>query len=350
MRRRKFIESSLVSAAAATMPMGAGASEGLARVFGAPASLTGGTANAAVTKMLLPLSRGGMPAEGWDRWSRLSAAVVEMFSDPKRREAFESNPQQFLEKLGYDSRALDTPTLSLLAALSAPEVQKAVYRKDYLSLLDYLHISGALSKPKPDALTQQMAKVLSMNLGVVKESLGLESDAPLTSEVVREFVSTASSSPSAADLAAIGSIAQLVRVAPGQAVVGAFVLAVAAVETAVGVHAVAVLFTFATFVNSVSVVGEPVQPMSQRETMSAFNGQMSRLDPEICDSCSVAHRAAALLGAPELYTEHTKLVIRNEVAAFLRAMQQVGLVSYEEHAFPTIVESVYQYGMRTIAA
>jgi hypothetical protein len=31
-------------------------------------------------------------------------------------------------------------------------------------------------------------------------------------------------------------------------------------------------------------------------------------------------------------------------------MQQVGLISYEEHAFPTIVDAVYDYGMRSTAA
>lgn len=349
MKRRKFIQTSLVAGAAAAVPAGAVAADGAARVFGEPASLTGGTANATVTKMLLPLSRGGMPAEGWDRWSRLSAAVVEMFSDPSQREAFNANPKTFLATVGYDSAALDAPTLALLVALSAPAVQDAVKSRDYVSLLDYLHASGALERPKPDALTQQMAKVLTGNLGLIKESLGLAPDAPLTADVVRKFVSSANSSPSAADLAAIGNIAELVRVAPGQVVVGSFVLAVAAVETAVGVHAIAVLFTAVTFVSKVSVVGDSPE-IPQSVPGGTFNGQLSRLDPDICDSCNVAQRAAAMLGAPELYSEHTKLVIRNEVAAFLRAMQQVGLISYEEHAFPTIVDAVYDYGMRTVAA
>lgn len=348
MKRRKFIQTSLVAGAAAAVPAGAVAADGAARVFGEPASLTGGTVNATFTKMLLPLSRGGMPAEGWDRWSRLSAAVVEMFSDPSQREAFNANPQKFLATVGYDSAALDAPTLALLVALSAPAVQDAVQSRDYVSLLDYLHASGALERPKPDALTQQMAKVLTGNLGIIKESLGVAPDAPLSADVVKKFVSSSVAQPSAADLAAIGNIAELVRVAPGQAVVGAIAIAVAAVETAVGVHAVAVLFTYATFVSHVSVVGN--QPAPSAVAVPAFSGQMSRLDPDICDSCNVAQRAAAMLGAPELYSEHAKLVIRNEVAAFLRAMQQVGLVSYEEQAFPTIVDAVYEYGMRTIAA
>lgn len=134
MKRRKFIQSSLVAGAAAAAPVGAAAIEGTARVFGEPASLTGGTANVTVTKMLLPLSRGGMPAEGWDRWSRLSAAVVQMFSDPAQRGVFNSDPQKFLATVGYDARVLDAPTLSLLVALSAPEVQSAVHKKDYASL------------------------------------------------------------------------------------------------------------------------------------------------------------------------------------------------------------------------
>ena len=74
------------------------------------------------------------------------------------------------------------------------------------------------------------------------------------------------------------------------------------------------------------------------------------MDPTICDSCDIAQRASAILGTPEIYSEHAKLVIRNEVTAFLRAMKQVGLISYEETAFDTIVDAVYLYGARTISA
>ncbi|OQP38567.1 hypothetical protein CVO74_16230 [Xanthomonas prunicola] len=294
-----------------------------------------------------------MPTEGWDRWSKLTAAVVEMFSDPSQRRAFNNNPHKFLANLGYDS-AMEAPTLALLVALSDPLVQSAALEKDYISLLNYLHVAGALEKPKSDVLTQQMSKVLSSNLAIIKETLGLAPDAPLDAETVKRFVGASASVPTAADLAAIGNIAQLVRVAPGQAVAGAIAAVVAAVEAAVGVQVVAVLFNYVTFVTHTSVTGatpSPGQPQtSQSMSTGIFTGQMSRLDPDICDSCTVAQRAAAMLGAPELYSEHAKLVIHNEVASFLRAMQQVGLIGFEESSFETIVDAVYQYGMRTITA
>ncbi|MBB4724461.1 MULTISPECIES: hypothetical protein [Xanthomonas] len=353
MKRRKFIQSSLAAGAVASSSGGVVAADQAMRVFGQPASLTGGTANSAATKMLLPLSRGGMPTEGWDRWSKLTAAVVEMFSDPSQRRAFNNNPHKFLANLGYDS-AMEAPTLALLVALSDPLVQSAALEKDYISLLNYLHVAGALEKPKSDVLTQQMSKVLSSNLAIIKETLGLAPDAPLDAETVKRFVGASASVPTAADLAAIGNIAQLVRVAPGQAVAGAIAAVVAAVEAAVGVQVVAVLFNYVTFVTHTSVTGatpSPGQPQtSQSMSTGIFTGQMSRLDPDICDSCTVAQRAAAMLGAPELYSEHAKLVIHNEVASFLRAMQQVGLIGFEESSFETIVDAVYQYGMRTITA
>ncbi|QIE18955.1 hypothetical protein [Xanthomonas oryzae] len=355
MKRRKFIQSSLVAGAAAA-PAGVVAADQATRVFGQPASLTGGTANSTATKMLLPLSRGGMPAEGWDRWSKLTAAVVEMFYDPSQRKAFNANPQKFLASLGYDSNAMDAPTLALLVALSDPLVQSAALNKDYVSLFNYLHAAGALEKPKPDVLTQQMSKVLSSNLAMIKEALGLTPDAPLDAETVKRFVSSSASVPTAADLAAIGSIAQLIRVAPGQAVAGAFAVLVAAVEAAVGVQAALVLFNYVTFVTHFSVAGRTRTPgmggegISQSMSAGIFTGQMSRLDPDICDSCTVAQRAAAMLGAPELYSEHAKSVIRNEVVSFLRAMQRVGLIGFEESSFETVVDAVYQYGMRTITA
>lgn len=352
MKRRKFIQSSLAAGAAASAPAGVVAADQTMRVFGQPASLTGGTANSAATKMLLPLSRGGMPTEGWDRWSKLTTAVVQMFSDPSQRGAFNDNPHKFLANVGYDSSAMEAPTLALLVALSDPLVQSAALKKDYISLLNYLHVAGALEKPKSDVLTQKMSKVLSSNLAIIKETLGLAPEEPLDAETVKRFVGASASVPTAADLAAIGNIAQLVRVAPGQAVAGAIAAVVASVEAAVGVQVVAVLFNYVTFVTHTSVTGPMPSPRLRQtfQPMSTgiFTGQMSRLDPDICDSCTVAQRASAMLGAPELYSEHAKLVIRNEVASFLRAMQQVGLIGFEESSFETIVDAVHQYGMRTI--
>lgn len=39
-----------------------------------------------------------------------------------------------------------------------------------------------------------------------------------------------------------------------------------------------------------------------------------------------------------------------QLGVYLRAMQQVGLIGFEESSFETIVDAVYQYGMRTITA
>lgn len=54
MKRRKFIQSTLAASAAASIS-GAAAAAGDKRVFGTPASLTGGT-DVNATRMLLPLA------------------------------------------------------------------------------------------------------------------------------------------------------------------------------------------------------------------------------------------------------------------------------------------------------
>jgi hypothetical protein len=173
-------------------------------------------------------------------------------------------------------------------------------------------------------------------------------DDPLYAEKVLRFVGATDRAPSTADLAAIGNIAELIRVAPGQLVVGAAILVVAAIDAVVGVTVAVVVFTIAAVVNAVSVktVGT-TDP--NRVAQGPFNGQLSRLDPDICDSCDVAQRASAMLGTPGLFSAHEKLVIKNEVRAFLRALERVGLVRYEGDAFDTVAEAVYTYGMRTIS-
>ncbi len=348
MKRRKFIQSSLVAAAAIATSGTAAAADKSARIFGQPTSLTGGTANLSTAKMLLSLSRGGMPAVGWDHWSRLGAAIADTFADPTKRNEFNTNPAAYLAEFGFDTsdRTLDAPSLALLIALSDSTVQDAVFQKDYVRVLEYLQTAGAVQSPKPDVLTKQISTALAYNYEMIKEALGKQPFDVLDAATVRNFVAATDKPPTTADLAAIGNIAELIRIAPGGLAVGSFAVVVAAVEAAIGIHAAVVLFTVAAVVSSVTLVG--TSPSSGQSL--AFNGQLSRLDPTICDSCDIAQRASAILGTPEIYSEHAKLVIRNEVTAFLRAMKQVGLISYEETAFDTIVDAVYLYGARTISA
>lgn len=348
MKRRKFIQSSLVASAATAVPGAVVAAEGQ-RVFGTPTSLTGGT-EAGATKMLLPLSRSGMPASGWAHWSKLSAAAVDMFTDEVKRAQFNQNPKAYLASIGFDTSqaTLDASSLSLLVALSHPAVNEAVEARNYDQLLEYLQVSGALKRPSEDVLVDQLTTSLNSNLEMIRASLGMVADDPLYAEKVLRFVGATDRAPSTADLAAIGNIAELIRVAPGQLVVGAAILVVAAIDAVVGVTVAVVVFTIAAVVNAVSVktVGT-TDP--NRVAQGPFNGQLSRLDPDICDSCDVAQRASAMLGTPGLFSAHEKLVIKNEVRAFLRALERVGLVRYEGDAFDTVAEAVYTYGMRTIS-
>lgn len=349
MKRRKFIQSSLVAGVATAVPGAVIAAEGQ-RVFGAPTSLTGGT-EVGATKMLLPLSRSGMPASGWAHWSKLTAAAVDMFADNTKRAQFNKNPKAYLASVGFDTSqaTLDTSSFSLLVALSHPAVNEAVQARNYDQLLEYLQVSGSLKRPSEDVLVNQLSASLSSNLEMIRASLGMIADDPLYADKVLRFVGATDRAPTTADLAAIGNIAELVRVAPGQLVVGAAVLVVAAVDAIVGVTVAVVVFTIAAVVNAVKVktVGDTDEP--NRSAQGPFNGQLSRLDPDICDSCDVAQRASAMLGTPGLFSAHEKLVIKNEVRAFLRALERVGLVRYENNAFDTIADAVYTYGMRTIS-
>lgn len=347
MKRRRFIQSSLISGAAASLASTAGAAAA-PRVFGTPASLSGGTDSNA-TRMMLPLSRSGMPAAGWEHWSKLIAATVEMFTDDRKRSLFHANPGRYLSSAGFDTsrQTLDAPSLALLVALSDRDLQDAVERRDYPQMLSYLQASGALARPKEDVLTSKLQDALQSNIEMIRSVMAVDARQSPDADSVLAFIKATSKPPTTADLAALASVAESLRMAPGQAVAGAAVLVVAAVDAVVGVTVAVVAFTMVAVVNQVKV-GDNTEPSIP--SRHVFNGQLSRLDGDICDSCDVAHRAAAILGAPGLYDEHAKLVIRNEVRSFLRAMRTVGLVTYEESSFETIVEAIYTYGMRSISA
>ncbi|KAB7628896.1 hypothetical protein [Stenotrophomonas rhizophila] len=345
MKRRKFIQSTLAVSAVASIS-GTAVAAADTRVFGTPTSLTGGT-DVNATRMLLPLSRSGMPAAGWDHWSKLSAAAVDMFSDEKKRSLFNTNPSRYLSTLGFDTskETLDAPSLALLVALSDRDVQDAAKRGDYTQMLSYLQASGSLARPKEDVLTMKMQQALQSNKDMIRSVMDLAGDEYPDAETVLAFIKATDKPPTTADLAALASVAELLRTAPGQAVVGAAVIVIAAVDAVVGVTVAVAAFTMVAVANKVLVAGNQLPAYNH-----VFNGQLSRLDGDICDSCDVAHRAASILGAPGLYDEHAKLVIKNEVRSFLRAMRNVGLVTYDEDAFETIVEATYIYGMRSISA
>lgn len=349
MKRRDFIQSSLVTGVTLTTLGTAEAAEAAqGRVFGTPTSLTGGAANA--ERMMLPLSRGGMPVEGWNYWSRMLAAVEAIFSDPAQKARLHEHPEQFLTAMELDASGytLTEPSFALLVALSDPLVQQAAESRDYASLLSLIEASGAMEKPSTDLLTQQLSTILRNNLAMIKERLKVAPGERIDVNVVKQIIESSDGAATPIDIAALSSMAQLVRSAPGELVVGAFALAVAAVETLVGVHAAAVLFTYAAVVNRVSVSGETM-PYAISDSL-IFNGALSKLDPRIEEGYEVASRAGKILGTPGLIDAHAKLVIRNEIAAFMRAMRSVELIDYDDSAFETIVDAIYQYGARTISA
>lgn len=284
MKRRKFIQSSLVASAAASLS-GTAIAAADQRVFGPPASLSGGT-DINATRMLLPLSRGGMPAAGWHHWSKLSAAAVEMFTDDKKRSLFNENPGRYLSSAGFDTsrETLDAPSLALLVALSDKDVQDSAERRDYARLLSYLQASGALARPKEDVLTRRMQDALQSNIDMIRSIMEIEAGQSPDAASVLAFIKATDKPPTTADLAALASVAELLRTAPGQAVAGAAVVVVAAVDAVVGVTVAVVAFTMVAVVNQVKVAdnGDISIPSNH-----VFNGQLSRLDGDICDSCDV---------------------------------------------------------------
>lgn len=344
MKRRKFIQATLASSAALTT-LGAAEAAGTTskRIFGSPASLTGGTDGA--ERMMLPLSKGGMPVEGWRHWSHVLNAIETTFSDPGQRALLHRSPQKFLSQMGLDSSTatVSESAFSLLVALADPGVQSAVERKDYATLLSLIEASGAMKKPTNDVLSDQIAAVLRNNLALLKERLAVRHGDKIDIDLVRRIIESSDGPATPVDIAAIGDIAQLVRSVPGELVVGAFAVVVAAVEAAVGVHAVAVVFTYAAVVNKVKVSGEsPDEPPQS----AMFNGSLSKLDPQIEHSHEVAARAGRILGAPGLVDQHMQVIIRNEVAAFLKAMRTVNMIDFDDVALDRIVDVVYRYGTR----
>lgn len=344
MKRRRFIQSSLVAATAAPAAAGLAASNASTRLYGEPGSLTGGAQGAA--RFMLPISRAGVPVEGWLEYSRFSALIEDLLKDRAASTAFNHDPAGYLKSRGMDGSELvkGDANVALLIAMSQPEVKQAVLDKDYKAVISYLQAAGTFSPVSTDALTQRVGHVIQHNRDAITSGLKLAPGTKLDLKTYKKLLASSTGGATPLDAAALAAIGDN---NDASLILGAFALVVAAVGAAVGVHSVVVAFTWLAIVSSVTVEGDGEEDEKSRSSR-AYGGLLQSSDPGAQQNIEVAGRLAQLTGSPRVFELTKDELAKAELGAFFAAMKEHSLLDYDEAELPDLVEATLGFTEKSV--
>ncbi len=345
MKRRRFIQSALVAATAAPAAAGLAASNAGTRLYGEPGSLTGGSQGAA--RFMLPISRAGVPVEGWLEYSRFSALIEDLLKDRAASTAFNQDPAGFLKSRGMDGSELvkGDANVALLIAMSQPEVKQAVLDKDYRAVISYLQAAGTFSPVSTDALTKRVGNVIQHNRNEIASGLKLAPGTKLDLKTYKKLLASSNGGATPLDAAALAAVGDN---NDASLLLGAFALVVAAVGAAVGVHSVVVAFTWLAIVSSVTVEGGGEDDDEKSRSARAYGGLLQISDPGAQQNIEIAGRLAQLTGSPRVFELTKDELARAELGAFFAAMKEHSLLDYDEAELPDLVEATLGFTEKSI--
>ncbi len=345
MKRRRFIQSTLVAATVAPAAAGSAASNASTRLYGTPGSLTGGAQGA--DRFLLPISRAGVPVEGWLEYSRFSALIEDLLQDRAASADFNRDPSAFLKARGMDGSELvkGDANVALLIAMSQPEVKQAVLDKDYRAVISYLQAAGTFSPVSTDALTQRVGKVIQLNRDSIASGLKIAPGTKLDLKTYEELLATSGGGATPLDAAALAAVGDN---NDASLILGAFALVIAAVAAAVGVHSAVVAFTWLAIVSSVTVEGGGEDDDEKSQAARSYGGLLQSSDPGAQHNIELAGRLAQLTGSTQVYELTKDELAKAELGAFFAAMKEHNLLNYDEVELPSLVAATLRYTQKSI--
>ncbi|MGE6333135.1 radical SAM protein [Stenotrophomonas sp. NPDC077659] len=297
-------------------------------------------------RFMLPISRAGVPVEGWLEYSRFSALIEDLLKDRAASTAFNQDPAGYLKSRGMDGSELvkGDANVALLIAMSQPEVKQAVLDKDYRAVISYLQAAGTFSPVSTDALTQRVGHVIQHNRDAITSGLKLAPGTKLDLKTYKELLASSTGGATPLDAAALAAIGDN---NDASLILGAFALVVAAVGAAVGVHSVVVAFTWLAIVSSVTVEGDGDEDEKSRSAR-AYGGLLQSSDPGAQQNIEVAGRLAQLTGSPRVFELTKDELAKAELGAFFAAMKEHRLLDYDEAELPDLVEATLGFTEKSV--
>lgn len=342
MKRRNFIEATLVGAMASIAPA-AGKSE--ERLYGTPGSLGNGGVMSN-SKFMLPLARSGAPVEGWTELSAASQLIEDILASSRDAAAFFKNPQKMMKKYGLDAsdRTLSDETIILLTSLTHPAIQENLAKSNYQAAFSLMEAAGLVEKREPSLLEKKLQVVFSDNIADIRKAINAAKTGPLNREQQQKLISVLGEHGVGAtetDLAALINVLSSDAETPqiGMLTLVVLVSVAVAVLAAVVTHA-GVLVSVMT-----DVMGAAAKQQAGKSGM-LFDGSFARFDPALMRNLDRLSRVAHLKSDQGLQAFAFKKLIAEESGAVMRALYNVGALTIKEKNLPALIEATTLYSCK----
>lgn len=325
MKRRKFIQATLLA-----LPS-VGAAQ--TRLYGIPESVVPRPSS---DKLLLPISRSGLPPEFWKDIQSISAAVIRIFDSKEAAGRFHANPVHYMRDHGLDTsdRVMANGSFRLLTSLADPATQDYIRRKDYGGLLAKLQRNGVLSDFRSADLTRRIESGINAKRQEIKMLMkGRFSSFPAQREALLSALGDDRSYLTEEDIA-IASELLSVDMADSPAAILVVVAIVAVLITAVAeVMVFTVIAAWVTVYGSDQAIGSP--------------GKLAMLDAQLGEDMEQIRRISAFSGDREILVRGMQELAVAEIASIVTAMQSSGFLSLSPQQSERIIEAMSTYAFKT---
>ncbi|WP_296248038.1 hypothetical protein [uncultured Stenotrophomonas sp.] len=341
MKRRKFIHAALISPA--LVPLSG-------RLYGEPGSVLPVSNEWSGERLLLPLSRTGLPPESWNHFAAASQVVENVIKSPTEAEIFFKNPRDYFIAYGFDpsDKLLMGESAKILTCLSDPIVRSLIDNRQWESAFRYFRTCGLFDQSGESSLSVRIDAIVRDNSEQIRQLLrenGLR-DIDSQQRALLQILEESGAAPTEDDLAIVTQM-----VAGGENTTfmcSAVTICAAAVTAAVFVTAVVYLMvaviSAAAVLTEVSTAGE--SGTVSKMASAPFNGSLLKLDSTALKNMQRAVTIGVLANSDELQLHVYRDAIGQEVDAVMRAMSKEKLISLNEIQLSAAIKAVTAYSVR----
>ncbi|AZR25646.1 hypothetical protein NX80_003125 [Xanthomonas vasicola pv. arecae] len=340
MERRKFIKVALVST-----PLLAGGASAGTRLYGTPASVepVASIVGDDSGKLVLSLSRSGLPHHFWEKIRSISTIVLGVLDSPEEGEAFACSPRAYLARHGLDhsDSILEDETLRLVATISQPAVRDAIANKDYASFMQHLKSTGVLNFDS-SRLQKEIETAISGKVDELRSMLQ-KSLMQLPGQERESFLTMLSSPGAGATDDDLAMTYQLVKGELGTSpALAIFAVTIAVVVVTAAAAAVLWVYTAGW------VWGGPGTSSSPAMQPATSLGKLAEADPNLTKSYERAMKIAALTGESAILEESARSVMLAESVPVIQALRNTQILEISSESADRIAETIALYAYKAV--
>lgn len=350
---------------------------GQAALYGTPASVSG-PATSALEPLRLPLSGAAIPAGTMQdilSYQRLWGSV---FSDADTRADFRRDPGAYLRRHALPDSTLLTndAEVRLMQALTDDEILASSMRGDYKAFLARLHAIGLVQRVAPSNLKRRIAEAMRQHLPEIQAQARAlaagqvdSNDAHLRelleSRELRYLYTQLTPSIEQVAVAAVPVAIAAIVVTYVSVAVGVTVAITAGVYISIAV-AVAVVASSCSIDGlrlDRQLASAQAGPLPQSTSRSARQREIDHamatriligkrllaLDPERLRQAQTISRTARLLNQDGFVLEANRQLVRDEIAAFVEAAEEIDLIRIPEQSRQLVVQAMERLALRAAA-